>query len=157
MNSRRLWSFGGGIVSFFLWDVCDVDLELMVIIVNAGEVVQLVLKNPNTGVWLPFSFVLRVMIHELAHIKQMVCPFSPFPSTFYDRYLTFLFEPQNHSRAFWSVNNKFASQLRVLQAKGYTGEGFWSAGRTLLSEQYTHDQLLAERDMPKSLCGGSFL
>ncbi|CUS12846.1 unnamed protein product [Tuber aestivum] len=100
---------------------------------NAGEVIQLVLKNPNTGAWLPFSFVQRVMIHELAHIKQM-----------------------NHSRFFWSVNNKFSAQLRVLRAKGYTGEGFWSAGRTLLSERYTHDQPLAENDMPKSLCGGTY-
>jgi len=67
--------------SFFLWDVwvwahgCDV-------LVNAGEVVQLVLRNPNTGAWLPFSFVLRVMIHELAHIKQMVRLASPPPSPF---------------------------------------------------------------------------
>ncbi|CAZ79482.1 unnamed protein product [Tuber melanosporum] len=100
---------------------------------NAGEVIQLVLKNPNTGAWLPFSFVQRVMIHELAHIKQM-----------------------NHSRSFWSVNSKFSTQLQVLRAKGYTGEGFWSAGRTLLSERHTHDQPLAEDDMPKSLCGGTY-
>ncbi|PWW74451.1 WLM-domain-containing protein [Tuber magnatum] len=100
---------------------------------NAGEVIQLVLKNPNTGAWLPFTFVQRVMIHELAHIKQM-----------------------NHSRSFWSVNNKFSAQLQVLRTKGYTGEGFWSVGRTLLSERYTYDQPLAESDMPKSLCGGTY-
>ncbi|KAG0644127.1 hypothetical protein HOY80DRAFT_942546 [Tuber brumale] len=100
---------------------------------NSGEVIQLVLKNPNTGAWLPFKFVQRVMIHELAHIKQM-----------------------NHSRSFWSVNNKFSAQLHALRAKGYTGEGFWSVGRTLLPERYTYDQPLAENDMPKSLCGGTY-
>jgi len=74
MNSRRLRSFGGGIVGFFfLWDVW-VWAHGYDVLVNAGEVVQLVLRNPNTSAWLPFSFVLRVMIHELAHIKQMVCP-----------------------------------------------------------------------------------
>ncbi|KAH0614237.1 uncharacterized protein H6S33_006123 [Morchella sextelata] len=100
---------------------------------NAGECIQLVLKNPNTGLWLPFQFVQGVMIHELAHIKQM-----------------------NHSRAFWSVNNKFSAQLRTLRSTGYTGEGFWSAGRVLISSECTQDRPLAEVDMPNSLCGGTY-
>lgn len=100
---------------------------------NAGECIQLVLKNPNTGLWLPFQFVQGVMIHELAHIKQM-----------------------NHSRAFWSVNNKFSAQLRTLLSTGYTGEGFWSAGRVLISSECTQDRPLAEVDMPNSLCGGTY-
>lgn len=85
MNSRRMWSFGGGIVgfsfSFFLFSgMCEwIGTYDYGIVVNAGEVVQIVLKNPNTGAWLPFSFVLGVMIHELAHIKQMVCPSFPPP------------------------------------------------------------------------------
>lgn len=44
---------------------------------NAGECIQLVLKSPMTGQWLPFSFICRVMIHELAHVGlQGVCPSS---------------------------------------------------------------------------------
>lgn len=31
---------------------------------NAGEVVQLVLKSPSTGRWLPFNYVQMVMMHE---------------------------------------------------------------------------------------------
>lgn len=31
---------------------------------NAGEVVQLVLKSPSTGQWLPFNYVQMVMMHE---------------------------------------------------------------------------------------------
>lgn len=95
MNSRRMWSFGGGIVGFsfpfLFFGMCgwigtyDYDIT-----VNAGEVVQLVLKNPNTGAWLPFSFVLGVMIHELAHIKQMVRPSLLPIFTPCNRYLTFL-------------------------------------------------------------------
>lgn len=33
---------------------------------NAGEVVQLVLKSPSTGRWLPFHYVQMVMMHEYA-------------------------------------------------------------------------------------------
>lgn len=33
---------------------------------NAGEVVQLVLKSPSTGRWLPFNYVQMVMMHEYA-------------------------------------------------------------------------------------------
>ncbi|KAI5818398.1 WLM domain-containing protein [Pyronema omphalodes] len=100
---------------------------------NAGGTIQLVLKHPNTGQWLPFKFVQGVMIHELAHIKQM-----------------------NHSSAFWAVRNKYARELDALHARGYTGEGFWSAGRSLLSEQYTQDRPLAESEMPKQICGGTY-
>lgn len=31
---------------------------------NAGEVIQLVLKSPSTGRWLPFNYVQMVMMHE---------------------------------------------------------------------------------------------
>jgi DNA-dependent metalloprotease WSS1 len=31
---------------------------------NAGEVIQLVLKAPYTGHWLPFKYVQMVMMHE---------------------------------------------------------------------------------------------
>lgn len=36
---------------------------------NAGEVIQLVLKAPFTGTWLPFRYVQMVMMHELAHVR----------------------------------------------------------------------------------------
>jgi hypothetical protein len=31
---------------------------------NAGEIIQLVLKSPSTGRWLPFNYVQMVMMHE---------------------------------------------------------------------------------------------
>ncbi|KAJ9624041.1 hypothetical protein H2203_005488 [Taxawa tesnikishii (nom. ined.)] len=37
---------------------------------NAGEVIQLVLKAPSTGQWLPFRYVQGVMMHELAHFNN---------------------------------------------------------------------------------------
>lgn len=61
---------------------------------NAGEVIQLVLKAPYTGHWLPFRHVQMVMMHELSHCKQM-----------------------NHSAAFWKVRNQYAGELRELWAK----------------------------------------
>jgi DNA-dependent metalloprotease WSS1 len=100
---------------------------------NTGEVIQLVLKTPFTGHWLPFRYVQMVMIHELSHCKQM-----------------------NHSKAFWKVRNGYATELRALWEKGYTGEGMWSRGVTLVSGQYDGASLDGEVDLPENLCGGTF-
>jgi hypothetical protein len=100
---------------------------------NAGEVIQLVLKAPYTGHWLPFRYVQMVMMHELAHCKQM-----------------------NHSKAFWVVRNSYAEELRELWGKGYTGEGLWSRGITLYSGQYHTDALDPGDVMPEHLCGGTY-
>lgn len=101
---------------------------------NAGEVVQLVLRAPYSGHWLGFRSVQMVMIHELAHCAQM-----------------------NHSAAFWKVRNAFADELRALWGKGYTGDGFWGRGETLLSGQYDWRGVPGEVEvLPRSLCGGTF-
>ena len=100
---------------------------------NAGEIIQLVLKAPYSGHWLSFRSVQMVMMHELAHCVQM-----------------------NHSGAFWKVNNRFKGELRELWAKGYTGDGLWGRGRTLLSEEYHTGRNLENEIMPANLCGGSF-
>lgn len=101
---------------------------------NAGEVIQLVLRAPYSGHWLGFRSVQMVMIHELAHCTQM-----------------------NHSAAFWKVRNSFADELRVLWVKGYTGDGFWGKGETLLSAQYDRNGAVREEEvLPNSLCGGTF-
>ncbi|KAL8920236.1 MAG: hypothetical protein Q9172_004589 [Xanthocarpia lactea] len=100
---------------------------------NAGEIIQLVLKAPRTGHWLSFKSVQMVMMHELAHCMQM-----------------------NHGREFWKVRNQFAGELRELWAKGYTGDGFWGRGKTLLSEQYEHQGSWEDEVMPERLCGGTF-
>jgi len=100
---------------------------------NAGEVIQLVLKAPFTGHWLSFRSVQMVMMHELAHCVQM-----------------------NHSGAFWKVRNQFAGELRGLWGRRYTGDGFWSRGKTLLSGQYEATARPEEELMPRSLCGGTF-
>ncbi|KAL8780071.1 MAG: hypothetical protein Q9213_006630 [Squamulea squamosa] len=100
---------------------------------NAGEIIQLVLKAPHTGHWLSFKSVQMVMMHELAHCVQM-----------------------NHGNDFWKVRNQFAGELRELWGKGYTGDGFWGRGKTLLSEQYEHRGSWEEEVMPERLCGGTF-
>ncbi|RMZ89501.1 hypothetical protein DV736_g3279, partial [Chaetothyriales sp. CBS 134916] len=89
---------------------------------NAGECIQLVLQRKNTTkdrnereaddvaapMWLPFEVVQMVMMHELAHNLHM-----------------------NHAKPFWETRNLFATELKALWARGYTGDGFWSGGQAL--------------------------
>ena len=71
-------------------------------------------------------------MHELAHCNQM-----------------------NHSRAFWVLRNQYASEVRLLWEKGYSGDGLWGRGRTLLSENY--DASRPDQDvLPEQLCGGVY-
>ncbi|KAL5614699.1 uncharacterized protein BROUX77_000536 [Berkeleyomyces rouxiae] len=100
---------------------------------NAGEVVQLVLRSPTSGRWLPFEYVQMVMMHELAHCKQM-----------------------NHSRAFWAVRNQYARLMERLWADGYTGEGIWGVGRALASGTVSRPTILASERVPQHLCGGTY-
>ncbi|KAG9524422.1 WLM domain-containing protein, partial [Aureobasidium melanogenum] len=100
---------------------------------NAGEVIQLVLKAPHTNQWLPFKHVQMVMMHELAHCKQM-----------------------NHSRAFWKVRNAYADELKLLWDKAYTGEGLWGKGQSLITGQYMTNHMPDAANIPASLCGGTF-
>ncbi|XDG06818.1 hypothetical protein ABKA04_006433 [Annulohypoxylon sp. FPYF3050] len=100
---------------------------------NAGEVVQLVLKSLTTGQWLPFTYVQMVMMHELAHCKQM-----------------------NHSKAFWAVRNNYADQMRGLWSRGYTGEGLWGKGTNLETGEFVKNTVLSDKDLPEHLCGGTY-
>ncbi|KAF2773940.1 WLM-domain-containing protein [Teratosphaeria nubilosa] len=99
---------------------------------NAGEAIQLVLKD-RSGRWLSFKFVQMVMMHELAHCKQM-----------------------NHSRFFWAVRNGYAKQMEELWAKRYVGEGMWGRGKDLASGQFTHDHMPENAQIPEHLCGGTY-
>lgn len=99
---------------------------------NAGEVIQLVLKD-KSGRWLSFKFVQMVMMHELAHCKQM-----------------------NHSRYFWNERNRFAAHIEELWAAGYKGEGIWGRGQDLTSGVFVPDRLPDDVDVPPHLCGGTY-
>ncbi|GAB7337783.1 hypothetical protein MBLNU457_g3053t1 [Dothideomycetes sp. NU457] len=99
---------------------------------NAGEVIQLCLKSLD-GRWLSFRTVQLVMMHELAHCKQM-----------------------NHSKAFWQVRDSYAEHLKVLWAQNYYGEGLWGKGQSLLSGRYTNDTNPEAAPNVQSLCGGAY-
>ncbi|KAL7946696.1 WLM domain-containing protein [Trichoderma barbatum] len=100
---------------------------------NAGEVIQLVLKAPGSGRWLPFNYVQMVMMHELAHCAQM-----------------------NHSRAFWAVRNQYAAQMQTLWAGGYKGDGLWGRGATLGTGEWEKNSVRADEVLPEHLCGGTY-
>ena len=85
------------------------------------------------GRWLSFKFVQMVMMHELAHCKQM-----------------------NHSRFFWNVRNDYAKQMEGLWSKGYHGEGLWGRGKDLVSGQFVTDRMPADVQIPEHLCGGTY-
>ncbi|WPH04285.1 Hypothetical protein R9X50_00717400 [Acrodontium crateriforme] len=99
---------------------------------NAGEVIQLVLKD-KSGRWLSFKFVQMVMMHELAHCKQM-----------------------NHSKFFWKERNLYADNMKELWQKGYLGEGLWGRGKDLMTGQHVHDRMPEQAEIPEHLCGGTY-
>jgi DNA-dependent metalloprotease WSS1 len=84
---------------------------------NFGECIQLVLRR-GTGRgsgggegavgWLGFHHVQMVMMHELAHCREM-----------------------NHSKRFWDLREIYVAEMRALWERGFTGEGFWGGGRVL--------------------------
>lgn len=98
---------------------------------NAGEVIQLVLRD-RQGRWLPQKTVEMVMVHELAHCKQM-----------------------NHSASFWKVRNAYAEELKKLWGRGYTGDGMWGRGREL-QNGVVQMQVGDSMDIPENLCGGTY-
>ncbi|EPE29637.1 hypothetical protein GLAREA_00797 [Glarea lozoyensis ATCC 20868] len=100
---------------------------------NNGEVIQLVLRSPSTGQWLPFKFVQMVMMHELAHCKEM-----------------------NHGPKFWKVRNEYASDMKELWQKGYTGDGLWGRGVLLENGAFSQEELGAGEVLPEHMCGGTF-
>ncbi|GAA5834739.1 hypothetical protein JCM9279_007094 [Rhodotorula babjevae] len=96
---------------------------------NAGEVIEIVLRRRD-GSFAPYQFLLYVMCHELAHVREM-----------------------NHSHAFQSVNKQLREALSTLRAKGYYGDGFWSSGRSL--KYATAAVPLTGADEPAFTCGGA--
>ncbi|GAA6061568.1 hypothetical protein JCM10212_001100 [Sporobolomyces blumeae] len=98
---------------------------------NAGEVIEVVLRR-NDGSFLPWTFILYVFCHELAHIREM-----------------------NHSWAFQDVNKQIRSALATLRRGGYTGDGFWGRGRALGGPQYQGSTAPLGSDGPSYTCGGA--
>ena len=99
---------------------------------DGGECIQLVLKDMH-GRWLSFKFVQMVMMHELAHCKQM-----------------------NHSKLFWGVRNGFAKDMEGLWARKYFGEGLWGRGKELGRGLFVNDRIMEAGDTPEHLCGGTY-
>ncbi|KAI0359833.1 WLM-domain-containing protein [Trametes cingulata] len=98
---------------------------------NNGEVVELVLRGAN-GAFLPTSWLLSTLCHELAHIKHM-----------------------NHGPAFQALWAKLRRDVRELQSKGYYGDGYWSSGTRLADSARMGSQGLDAEDLPEYMCGGA--
>lgn len=98
---------------------------------NAGELIELVLRG-KSGQWLPFRHVQLVMMHELAHCKEM-----------------------NHSPSFWKVRNAYCEEVKVLWEKDYVGEGMWGRGRAI-DGRFVDAQSVAQGDLPEHVCSGTY-
>ncbi|RDI78600.1 hypothetical protein Vi05172_g11418 [Venturia inaequalis] len=98
---------------------------------NAGELIELVLRG-KSGQWLPFKHVQLVMMHELAHCKEM-----------------------NHSPSFWKVRNAYCEEVKVLWGREYVGEGMWGRGRAI-DGRFVEAQSVAEGDLPEHVCSGTY-
>lgn len=96
---------------------------------NAGECIQLVLRTAHGG-WVPDSFVVSVMLHELSHCTNM-----------------------HHAGPFWRTLGQYRAEMAKLKERGYTGEGFWSRGITLNGESNTAS--IDTTELPRNVCGGA--
>lgn len=101
---------------------------------NNGEIIQLVIQS-RSGAWLPLNMIQMVMMHELAHNTHM-----------------------NHGKGFWQTRNLYASEMRQLWSKSYTGDGLWGQGRTLnsLQQELGGHFVRSEELGDLRLCGGTF-
>lgn len=96
---------------------------------NHGQSIELVLRN-SRGQFLPLSYIISVMCHEMAHIEQM-----------------------NHGPKFQKLNAAIKADVRQMQAKGNFGDGFWSDGKRLRDSVRTGGDNLQASDFPEYICG----
>ena len=54
------------------------------------------------------------------------------------------------------MRNEFAGELRKLWGRGYTGDGLWGRGQTLLSGEYDTGGRGGDEVLPAQVCGGTF-
>ncbi|KAJ9474280.1 DNA-dependent metalloprotease WSS1 [Pseudozyma hubeiensis] len=101
---------------------------------NNGETVELVLRRQD-GSFAPLQWVLMVFCHELAHIK----------------YMNHI--PTQHGK----LDRELRNQCRELQARGYYGDGFWSAGQRLEDNAFVAGSGISSlQGLPEYSCGGAY-
>jgi DNA-dependent metalloprotease WSS1 len=61
----------------------------------------------------------------------------------------------NHGSLFWKTYNILKKDMAKLDAKGYTGEGFYSRPYTLNST-VPFTRPIQENEIPEQLCGGTW-
>ncbi|KAJ3874554.1 WLM domain-containing protein [Lentinula edodes] len=98
---------------------------------ESGETIELVLRRPG-GSFLPSSWLMSTLCHELAHNKHM-----------------------NHGPAFQALWQELRNEVRQLQNKGYYGDGYWSAGTRLADSAVVSGQGFDVGDLPQYICGGA--
>src|SRR5579862_1678673 len=65
------------------------------------------------------------------------------------------FSSMTHGPLFWKTYNILKKEMAALDAKGYTGEGFYSRPNSLTSTVPLTRNVLPE-EVPDNLCGGSW-
>ncbi|TVY12859.1 DNA-dependent metalloprotease WSS1-like protein [Lachnellula arida] len=66
------------------------------------------------------------------------------------------YEPNLEFWGFWKVRNGYASEMKELWAKDYTGDGLWGKGVLLENGMFTRDTLDEGEVLPEHMCGGTF-
>ncbi|KAI0034741.1 WLM domain-containing protein [Vararia minispora EC-137] len=98
---------------------------------NNGETIELVLRRAN-GFFESPSWLMSTLCHELAHIKHM-----------------------NHGSAFQALWSQLRNEVKALQARGYYGDGLWSAGTRLADSARMAGDGAEVGDLPEYICGGA--
>ncbi|GAA93879.1 hypothetical protein E5Q_00525 [Mixia osmundae IAM 14324] len=98
---------------------------------NKGEVIEIVLRNVD-GSFRPFGSLVAIMCHELAHNVH-----------------------SNHGPNFQKLDKEHREEIKAAQGQGYFGEGLWSDGRQLeTNDRVAGENHLAHYDMDQYLCAG---
>lgn len=83
------------------------------------------------------------MLHELSHIRYLPDPVQN------------LLRSMTHGPLFWKTYNILKRDMAALDAKGYTGEGFYSRPYTLTSTIPLTRSVLPD-EIPEMICGGTW-
>ncbi|PVV03971.1 hypothetical protein BB560_001536 [Smittium megazygosporum] len=119
-----------------LSEFCPKDNFLLGININHGSEIKIRLRySLQATTFIPFKDLLGTLLHDTS-VKY---------SSYYSYNRLVHIEHSPHDSAFYSKLNVLKREAAILLLKGYTGDGFFSAGKTLLGQgkSFQNNPLLA--------------